>query len=899
MWTAERWRRIEQLFEAALARPAAERDEFVASSCGDDSTLRAQVERMLEADRIENGVVDGTAIPSIQVDPFVGATFGNWRLESKIAEGGMGSVYRAMRADGSIPRPVAVKLLHVGLLSDTMRRRFLREPRLLGRIEHKNIARLLDGGATADGVPYIVMELVDGEHLDRFCDERRLTLRERLGLFETICLAADHAHRSLVLHRDLKPSNILVTRDGEPRIVDFGVAALLREGEGEPGETVKPPTGTNPAAYTPEYASPEQMRGGAVGIASDVWSLGVVLHELLTGTRPFSQGEIRAIANGADASTLLVPPSARVLSPATEREKIVARAAARGLTPEKLARSLLGDLDRIVGMALESEPARRYRSCLEFAADVRRHLDGFPVVARPPSTWYRIERFASRHRVATSLGIALMASLLGGTIVSLSFARSATRERDDAERARKVAIDQANHASIEAESSAQVTDALTDVFLKADFYEEPQLRDRVRERLLQQATDVRKKYATDPHVLANLIDALGTAARHVGLRDEAKALIEEALEIRVGFFGDDHLEHALSLGNLGALELEEGNAVAARDTLAQALRIHRLHPREVHSDIARAMNDLAAATAACGDFKAAYELHRDALAIREKEFPGSLSVAESRNNLGAALLRLGMTKEARENLDIAYDLRRRILGDDAYLTLQCLANRGSIELKDGDLPAARADFERAIEGMRKLRGAGAEALAILLPRLAQVALAQKDLAGAKAALDEAVVAATKQFHADHPRTADTISQRAALHRLRGEYEDAVADWVEVLRIRTIALPKDHPTLAATRYELGLARADAKDDDHALLDLQASIDARPQDDAGNAAAHCALGKIHVRRRDWEAAERELTRAQKDVSSDAKELRAAIMKDLAAVYRATGRPELATKLENDGN
>jgi serine/threonine-protein kinase len=889
MWTAERWSRIQELFEGAAALPEAERADWLRARCGDDRELCAQVERMLRADRIERGVVDGAALPAGAIDPFLGASFGVWRLEARIAEGGMGTVYRAVRADGAFPRPVAVKVLHVGLLSESMRRRFLREPRLLGRLEHKNIARLLDGGTTPDGIPYIAMELVDGEHVDRFCDRHRLGIRERLRLFETVCLAADYAHRSLVLHRDLKPSNILVTPNGEPRLVDFGVAALLEDPE---RGAARAATATNAAAYTPEFASPEQMRGDPAGITSDVWSLGVVLHVLLTGVRPFRAEQVRALAHDPRAAVPVPVPSARFAPNEADAE---ARAAARGSTAARLARALRGDHDHIVALALEPDAARRYATCRELADDVRRHLDGFPVLARPRSTAYRVARFVGRHRLATALVIALLVSLASGTVISARFARSAARERDVAVEARKAAEAEARHASIEAESAALTSEVLSDVFLNSSFFADPELRQRVGTRIREQAAEIRTMHAGDLHLCANLLDGLGNAARHVGLRDVARELIVEALEIRTRVFGADHLERALSLGNLGVLDLESGDVAAARAALEEACRLHLAHPREVHADVAGAKNDLAAACAACGDYERALELHREALALREQEDPQSLAVAESRNNLGAALLRFGKHEEARACLDIALAIRRRLLGDGAYLTLQCLGNRAAIAAMTGDFAAARRDLEDATLGMKKLRARGADALAVLLPRLAQAAMAQDDLAAAQGALDEAVAAAVATFGPEHPRTADALAQRAALHRRRGDYGASLADWEEVLRIRRAVLPAQHPSLTTTLYELGLARNDAGDPAGAERDLLASLAERPDDAPRNARARCALGALYTAAGRMEDAERELLRARADVGNDDADLRAAVLRELGKLYRATGRAAEAEALE----
>jgi formylglycine-generating enzyme required for sulfatase activity len=396
---AERAKRIAELFEGALDREPADRGPWLAEQCAGDEPLRAEVEALLAADAedaptlMPSGASFAEALATPQHDPWVGRTLGPWTLEETLGEGGMGRVYRARRSEGGFEQRAAVKLLRTSIVTAETLARFSHERATLARLEHPGIARLLDGGTTDDGVPWLAMELVEGMELDAWADSRRLDVDGRIALAASVCDAVAYAHTNLVVHRDLKPSNVLVGEDGTPRLLDFGIAKVLDD-ELSPGLTAE-----GGAPRTPGYASPEQLRGAQVGTPSDVYSLGVLVHELLTGASPHSPANdtIAALVDAVCTGEATRPSKATTLD-----------AAARGTTEERLRRRLAGDLDNVVLKALEKEPERRYASAADLADDLRRHLDGLPVAARAPTFAYRTSRFVARHRVACVLGAALL-----------------------------------------------------------------------------------------------------------------------------------------------------------------------------------------------------------------------------------------------------------------------------------------------------------------------------------------------------------------------------------------------------------------------------------------------------------------------------------------------------------
>ncbi len=424
---AERWRRLTELFDGLVGMPAGDRAARLAELDGEDASLRAEIESLL-AESDGAGLLDAPAsdvlatfleeIDETVPEQPVGTRIGAYRLVEELGRGGMGVVYLAERVDGQFEQKVALKLVKRGLDTDEVLARFRRERQILARLDHRSIARLFDGGATEDGRPYFAMEYVMGDPITTWCDARRLSIEERLRLFRRACEAVHHAHRNLVVHRDLKPSNILVTEEGDLKLLDFGVAKLLGSGA-EDGQATPTLTRVGLRAMTPEYAAPEQVLGNPVSTATDVYALGVVLYELLTGRRPYRLGP----RFGREAERTILEgeperPSAVVEAPSElERHSAAELAQARGLSPGGLRRRLVGDLDAIVLTALRKEPERRYGSAQSLAEDLGRHLIGDPVAARPEGWLYRAARFAGRHRAALAIVGTLLVLAVAGAFV--------------------------------------------------------------------------------------------------------------------------------------------------------------------------------------------------------------------------------------------------------------------------------------------------------------------------------------------------------------------------------------------------------------------------------------------------------------------------------------------------
>jgi serine/threonine protein kinase/tetratricopeptide (TPR) repeat protein len=442
----ERWLLIEEVFHKAVELTANERRDFIELACGEDVLLRAEIEKLIDGNERAGSFIETPpvldestiALPGSDDEPLAGLRLGAYEVIREIGRGGMGTVYLAARADEEFRKRVAIKLVTAGFDHESIIQRFRNERQILAGLDHPNIARLLDGGTTETGAPYFVMEYIEGETIRDYCDGHRLTTLERLKLFRAVCSAVHFAHQNLIVHRDIKPGNILVTPDGTPKLLDFGVAKLLSP-IAQAGEI----TEVTSRVMTPEYASPEQARGETITTASDVYSLGVLLYELLTGHRPYSVSSrslievIEAICeeeparpSAAVGRTVTSPEAggstAFTLSPETISD-------ARGTEPHRLRRELEGDLDNIVLKAMRKEPQRRYASVEQFSEDIQRYFQHLPVIARQDTLSYRTSKFMSRHKAGVAAAALVIVALFAGGLTTVWQAHVARQQRDKAE----------------------------------------------------------------------------------------------------------------------------------------------------------------------------------------------------------------------------------------------------------------------------------------------------------------------------------------------------------------------------------------------------------------------------------------------------------------------------------
>ncbi|MFN7978421.1 MAG: serine/threonine-protein kinase [Vicinamibacterales bacterium] len=728
--TPERWAAAQQLFEAALEHPPIGRSAFVDAQAGDTELARL-VHDLLKADAAEQSGRPLTDVVKEAVDAVTAAApaplerLGPYRLVRMLGEGGMGAVYLAERDDDEFLQQVAIKVVR-GLLDPERVRQFRTERQILAWLEHPNIARLLDGGTTGDGLPYLVMEHVEGAPIDRYCDEARLDVAARLRLFLTVCDAVSHAHRSLIVHRDIKPGNILVTDDGQVKLLDFGIARLALES----GAADAAVSAGQPRMMTPFYASPEVVRGGQVTTAADVYALGVLLHELLTGTRPLrfrtmTSEEVERVVCHVDP----VPPSAAAIDDEGPAPPASDRAAHRRTTPSALRRRLAGDLDAIVGGALAKDVAARYASVEALAADVRAHLERRPVQVRAASWRYLAGRFVVRHRWSVAAAtVALVAATSAAVAFSIQAAHLAAerdrtaRERDTAQQVQRFLTELFEVSNPKASPNGSTVTAreLLDrgaERIDAELAGQPVVQARLlatigdvygslgayarSAALLERAVQIRRATLgpDDPDTLDS-VEALGEASRELGRYDDAERLHRDVLAARRRLGAAPSLV-ASSLTNLGLTLDERGKPADAEPLLREAVAAWRTSAADAEN-VAIGLNNLAAVLRHEGRLADAVPLLEESIAIRRRRVgDGHPALAPALGQLGQVFNQLGDLARAEPLLRESFAIRQRVYGNDHPDTQTARNNLASLMQDLGDLGGAEARTERRSPACRR------------------------------------------------------------------------------------------------------------------------------------------------------------------------------------------------------
>jgi serine/threonine-protein kinase len=709
----------------------------------------------------------------------------------------MGRVFLAERADGQFDQQVALKWLGVAVPSPEATERFLAERQILATLKHPNIARLLDGGVTEGGQPYFVMEVVDGRGIDAYCNAHRLSVRERLRLMIDVCDAVQYAHQKLVVHRDLKPSNILVTDAGQAKLLDFGIAKLL-DPEAVRVEAM-PRTRTGWLPMTPDYASPEQVRGADVTTASDVYQLGIVLYELLTGRRPYSvadrtPSEVERIICEEEPES----PSAAV----PESGDLPA-----GPSSSTELRSILrGDLDTIVLKALRKEPERRYDSANQLADDLRRFLDGRPVSAHPDRWTYRARKFARRHRggVAAAVMIVLLLIGYGVTITRHSQRTQAALHR----------------AQAEAQKSEQITDFLIGLFERADLYRSSgstaRLGDTITTRGLldQGAARARRELSGQPEVQATMLYTLGRIYRQHGDHDEAASLLDDARAIQREQLSPAHPDRAKSLHERARLFRYEGQTQRAARLYRKSLSIQRKHLGPEHSDIADNIRELAIIAAREGRYATADSLFREALAMRiSLHGPDHPDVATALHTLGLLSIPKGELATAERLLRRSLTIRRRHADADHPLLAETLDRLGQVLVRQGALDEAEPLLHEARTIRETLFPKVHPSRAVSLNNLGRLLQKRGDYAAADSLHQQAQSIYQELYGATNLDAANTLYERARAHRGQGNYATAERFYTHAATMQASVHGPEHPAVQRSREALlALYRAWGKPDE---------------------------------------------------------------------------------------
>ena len=829
MITRVKWERIQQIFEEASQLPPGQRDEWLKDACRDDHALYLQVESLLTTVGRESGLLEGqiaSYATSIATAPL--EQIGPYRVISEIGHGGMGAVYLAERADQQYQRQVAIKIIRsFGAPHAELLRRFRVERQILASLQHPNIAQMLDGDITDDGIPYLVMEYVNGVRIDEYCDKKALSVRQRIELFQGVCAAVEHAHRNLVVHRDIKPGNILVADDGTPKLLDFGIAKLLQSGDmaNAPAHTALTAPAERPR--TPEYASPEQINGGPITTSADVYALGIVLYELLTGRHPFA--DFRSQVRDLERATCEAEPP-RPSSAASEWTS-----------------QLKGDLDSIVLKAIRKEPEQRYASVEQLSQDLGRYLGGFPVVARRGTRRYRAGKFIRRHRfgVAAVSTFILVLMTLGTALSLLAFrlAREKTRSSLESLKARQAqqtaeAVNNFLQEDVLAQASAS-HQAGTGPNAKAD----PNLT--VRTALDRAASSIEGKFTAEPLVEAGIRRTIGQTYANLGLLPQAIQQWQRAAYLLEHFSGMENaetLDNARSLGDLymrtgrypeaqhlyvevlekdrrvlgqrhpvtigamyslGVLYTREGNFQQAESLLTQALELELHVSGEMDSDSVGLMRDLASLYSDEGKYEQAEPLFQRALKIEYRMYgPDYNDILVTKFYLARLYLREGRFTESEQIGSETLNSARRILGKSHSTTALLMSLVGDVYLDEGKYQRAQSLLDETLSLYRHLYGDANPNTLSALSDVARVYQARGRFAEAEHLYSRALEIRRRVSGDEHPSTLRLMGSLAGLYQREGKYREQEALLVTASNAERRVLGKFHPETLRTLTELG-------------------------------------------------------------------------------------------------
>ena len=815
------WATIEPILDAALELPREKRKAFIERECAANPSLRREIEEILVGAEQGGGFLDSSAAAfaaglvaaealADESESLRGVEVGAYRLIHELARGGMGTVYLAERADGQFEQRVALKLIKRGMDTDEIHRRFRSERQILARLSHPNIARLLDGGVTANGQPWFAMEYVDGPPITTYCDEHRLDIAGRLRLFADVCEAVRYAHQNLIVHRDLKPSNILVTADGGVKLLDFGIAKLLDEA---PGDRSQLATGLR--AMTPEYAAPEQVRLDPITTATDVYALGAVLYELLTGRR-------------AQAFSRLTP---------TEIERVICDI-------DIVAPGVGTDLDTIILKALQKDPVRRYPTAEALLEDLRRYEAGLPVRARPDTASYRARKFLRRHRIAASAVVGIILSLLGGVAV---------------------AAWQASVARREATRALAVKDFLVGIFETADPERSGAGEVSARALLARGTERLDSTLAGAPEIRAELFDVVGRSYYGLGHFQQADSMYRRSVELSRAIYGASHPVVADRLTRWSVALLRVSQYARADSLLLEALSMRERALGREHVEVGETLTELANLKRLQGDYRAGEAYFRRALAIDERIRPNPVRLASDWRLFGLLLWEAGRFVAADSALREALAIVEKNLDPAHPETIRVLRNVALLRFSQGDLAEAERVGREVLEKRRGLYPRGhpdlatalhelggtleqagfwpqaeslyVEALAMrrswlgesgvetfdTMMRLSIVRQRMGDLAAAEAGLRSVADGWRQRLGEDHPLTLSALTNLGVLLRERGALRQAEAAMRRALEGRRRRLGARHAAIAVSLRELGLVLHLTKRDAEAEQALRESLD----------------------------------------------------------------------------
>ena len=708
----------------------------------------------------------------------MGDRIGPYRVLRTLGAGGMGEVYLAERADAQFDQLVAIKVVHAGALGQGVHSRLKIERQILAQLDHPNIAHLIDGGSLTDGSAYIVMEYVDGAAIDAYCDTNRLDVSARLELFQSVCAAVHYAHQNLIVHRDLKPSNILVTSSGIPKLLDFGIAKLLDERQA--GSHTLAVTHADIRVMTPDHASPEQVRGQAITTSSDVYVLGVLLYKLLAGVGPFFISSMRLVEIER-AICEKEPPLASQSVQTNDSQAAQAVAAARSTSAKKLRRTLQGDLDNIIAMAMRKEPERRYGSAQQMAGDIQRYLDGLPVIARRDTLSYRTTKFVKRHWLPVGTGISASFLVMAFAITTYEQSKRISSERDRAAQQRE-------RAENERARAEEVSNFLVNLFKLTDPQENRGNLVTARELLDSGAKRLQAGLQDQPNTKAALLSTVGAVYDSLGQFQVAEPILGESLRLLAP--GDDE-SRVNTLLELGRARIGAGELSAAETPLQDALRLSQSlnGARSVQSG--RILGGLGMLRLEQGRLGEAKDLFRQSLGILEKADARQSDISYVLDDLATVYQREQQWALAKESYERALEVDRRVLGDDHPQLAIYLSNLATVVQNMGDLQQAESLYRQAID--RNMRAYGDRHPETAAAKGNYGLLLQREgrLFEAEPLLRDALATKLSLYGADHYNVGYSRVSLALLLHDKGDLAGSESEFRQALAVYDKSLPPNH------------------------------------------------------------------------------------------------------------
>jgi eukaryotic-like serine/threonine-protein kinase len=793
------WEKIKLLFRKVVELPPEERDALLNEECKDNPGLKKEVEALIEAAGKAENYWEVPPLDSVNftedgnsADYFDGIVIGKYKVEKKIGEGGMAVVYSAVRIDNQFNRRVAIKFIKRGMDTNEIIRRFRVEQQTLAGLDHPYIAKIIDGGTTEERLQYFVMEYIDGIPITNYCDQNKFTLDQRLDLFIKVCSAVNYAHQNLIVHRDLKPNNILITSDGNPKLLDFGIAKLLAKDQ---SINTFPQTEDGTRFMTVEYASPEQVTGGKITTSSDVYSLGVLLYELLTGHLPYRlknkfPQEVEKIITSVNPEkpSTIITKSKKVLtddgnvneSSADEISKL------RGSNVEKLKRRLSGDMDNIILMALRKDPERRYISVQHLSEDLKRYSEGRPVTANRDSLFYRSNKFIKRHKIGVTATILFLLLALSSVIIIIYQAGITKKERDK--------------ATLEASRKDQINNFLNEMLFSSD----PLVAGK-NLKLADVLNEASKKITTElkgqPQIEAEVRSTIGQTYENLGMYDDAIYQLGRSLQLMDSLFGENNKETAIGYNYLAMAYDYKGNLDTAKYLYKKSIKL--LRQLNDKPKLEEALNDYGTLQLDLYDLNGAKKTFEEALKLSLKVFgKESRETAVDINNLAFVLDDQSDLDSAKLYYNEAIIIDTKLFGDTSVDLANNLNNLAFVYREKGNYNTAESLFISAYNIRKKILGDDHPDVAVNKLNVGSSYYYLKDYSKAEQLINEAINTWKGKVNNDHYYFANAYAWLGKIQNAEGRYKTAYSNLTKSLQIRKKIYDDKNSLIVSTKTEMG-------------------------------------------------------------------------------------------------